>query len=345
MGNKRPATDGTATFQNRDKISDHGGSEAERLQKTEKDIFPILLRCEFLTLDNRKAIILKPRNLRRDRTDIFIRHRLNLSEPLHILVQGSQKRRIQPLKKREHLVTDAVALVGGISVGAVLVPLQTVRDSIFMNILPRKTKQRPDEPSIRTRQKRTTAHSGHSFHPRAAQHIQYHRLRIVVGIVSDSQSGNSSLPTDLREPSVTQLPRRHLDAHAIRSGIFLGVKIFLYEYHAVAFGPCPDKSLVRVTLLSPQVEIAVSQRETPPDRGIEKQLRHTHRVNPAADSQKNRLSIRKQPFQDSVKTFLHIQEFYFLLANVYVKPNWRACANCTLLPTLPSLSVTRTVSS
>lgn len=205
--------------------------------------------------------------------------------------------------------------------------------------------KRPDKSGVRTQKGRTAAHSGHSFHPGATQHIQNHSLSIVVGIVSDSQSGKSSLPTDLREPGVTQLPRRHLDAYTIRGGIFLCVKICFYEYDAVAFGPFPDKSLVRVTLLSPQVEIAVSQRETPPDRGIEKQLRHTHRVNPAADSQKNRLSIRKQPFQDSVKTFLHIQEFYFLLANVYVKPNWRACANCTLLPVSPSLSVMRTVSS
>ena len=59
---------------------------------------------------------------------------MNLREPLHILVQRCQERRIQPSKKREYLIADAVALVGGISVGAVLVPTQPVRYGIFINI-------------------------------------------------------------------------------------------------------------------------------------------------------------------------------------------------------------------
>ena len=85
-------------------------------------------------VNNRKAITIKPYNLRRNRTDIFISDGLNLREPLHILVQRCQERRIQPSKKREYLIADAVALVGGISVGAVLVPTQPVRYGIFINI-------------------------------------------------------------------------------------------------------------------------------------------------------------------------------------------------------------------
>lgn len=98
MGNERPATDGTVTFQDRGKVRDHGGSEPERFQKTEKDIFPILFSRKLLMVNNRKAITIKPYNLRRNRTDIFISDGLNLREPLHILVQRCQERRIQPSK-------------------------------------------------------------------------------------------------------------------------------------------------------------------------------------------------------------------------------------------------------
>ena len=99
-------------------------------------------------VNDRKPPVAEADCLRRNRAEIFICYGLHLREPLHILAQGRQKGRIQLLENRKDLVADAVALVGGISVGAVLPPPQTVRDGIFMNILPRESEQRTDDPRV-----------------------------------------------------------------------------------------------------------------------------------------------------------------------------------------------------
>ena len=122
--------------------------------------------------------------------------------------------------------------------------------------------------------------------------------------------------TQRGEPRVTKIPGGHLDAHPIGRRIFLRVKIHFQERHSHLSGPVPDEGLIGITLVSPEMEVTVSQGDIMLMPGLQEEPGHNHGVDPAAHRQQDRPSIiGKQSVKTIVKTVPHTHGNYFLFVN------------------------------
>ena len=110
-------------------------------------------------------------------------------------------------QQRQHAVAQKIARIAVIRIALVLYPVQLVRGGIGQYFLARTMQQRPDQRD-RAAAIRKLGHRAHAAHPRAAQHLQQQRLRLVVGMVChrDKIAGLTG------KSRVAQLARCRLDA-------------------------------------------------------------------------------------------------------------------------------------
>ena len=102
---------------------------------------------------------------------------------------------------------------------------------------------------------------------------------------------NSLVPmflTEFSEPSVTQFASCHLDAYAIFMCILHGLKRNLVHPDAMFLCPACHQSLITVTVLSPEVEVAVCDGAALGAKAAEPHIGKTHGVHSSAYRQEKR---------------------------------------------------------
>ena len=138
--------------------------------------------------------------------------------------------------------------------------------------------------------------------------------------------GNRDLIVSLRgaqfrEPTVSKLPCSHLYAD---SGLLrepFGIEGLNMNSNSMRLSPFAHKRLVPITLISTKIEVAMGYSQAFTRITADKDFRHTHGINAAANCQKSLLSV------------------HYLLAIVQVKPNRSDSLNCTLCLVSPSFSL------
>ena len=146
---------------------------------------------------------------------------------------------------------------------------------------------RPFGPEQRAHHPGAVSHSPDSLEPSTSQKVEHQRLRIVVRIVGHGYGIEAPLAAQLPEPSVAQLPCRHLDADAFVKGVFTGVKTFDEIFRPASAAPFLHELRVSVGFFAAKTEVAVGYGNTGPGKKFRSPVCHIHRIYASADCEKD----------------------------------------------------------
>ena len=134
-------------------------------------------------------------------------------------------------------------------------------------------------------------------------------------MVSGNDCTIAMFPAQVTKPPVAQFACCHFYAQPVFRSILYGIKGCLVKFHAMRPGPLGDKRFIGITVLSPEIEVAMSDGAPFHTERPHPHISQTHGIHASADSKEERGRSFDQPLH-FLYNMSEAVKHYFLLAIV-----------------------------